>query len=191
MANTRILAIIVVVAVLGVAGLFMGILSPSTTNVPTQNQSGMILTSPAFKNGEEIPTRYSCDGEKISPPLAWTNAPAGTRSFLLIVDDPDASRGTFTHWVIFNIPALVSSLPENVPTDPTLPNGATQGQNGAGRIGYTSPCPPSGTHRYMFQLYALDAQLTLAPDATKQDVLNAMQGHIIAQTTLTGLYGRS
>jgi Raf kinase inhibitor-like YbhB/YbcL family protein len=188
--NTRILIIVAVVAVLGLAALFMGILSP-TTNVTTQNQSGMTLTSSAFNNGEQIPTKYGCDGEKISPPLAWANAPAGTRSFLLIVDDPDAPRGTFTHWVIFNIPASVTSLPEDVPTNPTLSNGATQGQNGAGRIGYTSPCPPSGTHRYMFQLYALDTQLTLAPGATKQDVLDAMQGHIIGQTILTGLYTRS
>jgi Raf kinase inhibitor-like YbhB/YbcL family protein len=186
----RILIIVAVVAVLGVAALLMGILSPST-NVTTQKQSQMILTSSAFKNGEQIPTKYSCDGEKISPPLTWTNAPAGTKSFLLIVDDPDAPRGTFTHWVIFNIPASVNSLPENIPTDPTLSNGATQGQNGAGKIGYTSPCPPSGTHRYMFQLFALDTQLTLAPGAAKQDVLNAIQGHIIAQTTLTGLYSRS
>lgn len=190
MVNMRILIIVAVVAVLGLAALFISILSPST-NVTTQNQSGMTLTSSAFNNGGQIPTKYSCDGEKISPPLAWTNAPAGTRSFLLIVDDADAPRGTFAHWVIFNIPASVTSLPENVPTNPTLSNGATQGQNGAGRIGYTSPCPPSGTHRYMFQLYALNTQLTLTPGATKQDVLNAMQGHIIAQATLTGLYGRS
>jgi len=190
MVNTRMLIIVAVLAVLGLAALFMGIFSPNT-NLRTPSQSGMTLMSSAFNDGEQIPAKYSCDGEKISPPLAWTNAPAGTKTFLLIVDDPDAPRGTFTHWVIFNIPASVTSLPENVPTNPTLSNGATQGLNGAGRIGYTSPCPPSGTHRYMFQLYALDTQLTLAPSATKQDVLNAMQSHILAQTTLTGLYGRS
>jgi Raf kinase inhibitor-like YbhB/YbcL family protein len=189
MSNLRILIIIAAIAVLAIAGLFMGVLPPSTTNVGIQ--TNLILTSSAFKNGEPIPRKYTCDGASISPSLAWANAPKETKSYALIVDDPDAPAGTFTHWVIFNIPTTENSLPENIPTSQTLPSGASQGKNGAGKIGYTGPCPPSGTHRYMFQFYALDTQLNLPPGSTKQDVMNAMQSHILAQTQLTGLYSRS
>jgi hypothetical protein len=123
--------------------------------------------------------------------LAWSGLPNGTKSVALIVDDPDAPRGIFTHWVIFNIPATDNSLHENVPLNGTLPNGAIQGSNSGGRIGYTSPCPPSGTHHYVFHLYALNMQLNLQAGATKQDLLAAITGHILAEAQFTGLYSRS
>ena len=200
----RFLAIVVgVVVLVGIIG--SGILSssvprPSTTvtstafatsaTVVTQPMS-MVLTSAVFQDGERIPSKYTCDGDGISPPLAWSGAPKGTKSIALILDDPDAPRGVFTHWVIFNIPATDNSLHENVPAVGTLSNGATQGSNSGGRIGYTSPCPPSGTHHYVFHLYALDMQLNLQAGATEQDLLAAITGHILAEAKLTGLYSRS
>ena len=154
-------------------------------------QVSMVLTSPVFQEGGRIPSKYSCDMDGVSPPLAWVGVPKGAKSVALIVDDPDAPRGIFTHWVIFNIPASENRLPENVPANGTLPNGAIQGNNGRGKIGYTSPCPPSGTHHYVFHLYALDTQLNLQAGATKQDLLAAITGHILAEAQLTGLYSRS
>ena len=130
------------------------IVSVSSATAVTQLPSGMVLTSPVFQEGGRIPSMYTCDGNGISPPLAWSGAPKGTKSVALIVDDPDTARGIFTHWVIFNIPASDNSLSENIPASGILPNGATQGNNGGGKIGYTRPCPPSGTHHYIFHLYA-------------------------------------
>jgi Raf kinase inhibitor-like YbhB/YbcL family protein len=150
----------------------------------------MIIRSPAFKNGERIPPTYTCDGENISPPLSWSGTPRETKTYALIMDDPDAPAGVFTHWVIFDIPAGSSNLQEKIPAGGTLSNGAVQGRNSSGRIGYTGPCPPSGTHRYVFHLYALDTQLSLQPGATKQDLLNAMEGHILAGAELTVLFSR-
>ena len=163
----------------------------TSATVVTQLPSGMILTSPVFQEGGRIPSRYTCTGDGISPPLAWSGAPKETKSVALIIDDPDTSRGIFTHWVIFNIPASDNSLSENIPASGVLPNGATQGSNGGGRIGYTSPCPPSGTHHYVFHLYALDTQLNLQAGATKQDLLTAMTGHILAEAQLIGLYSKN
>jgi Raf kinase inhibitor-like YbhB/YbcL family protein len=151
---------------------------------------GLMVMSQAFKNGEPIPSKYACDGEDISPPISWSGAPQQTRSYALIVDDIDAPMGKFTHWVIFNIPAVESSLEEGVPTVGTLSNGATQGRNGFGQIGYGGPCPPSGTHRYVFHLYALDTLLSLQASFTERDVLEAMKGHVLAEGELAGLYSR-
>jgi Raf kinase inhibitor-like YbhB/YbcL family protein len=151
---------------------------------------GLMLMSQAFKNGEPIPSKYACDGEDISPPISWSGAPQQTRSYALIVDDVDTPMGKFTHWVIFNIPAVESSLEEGVPTVGTLSNGATQGRNGFGKIGYGGPCPPSGTHRYVFHLYALDTLLSVQAGITEHDVLEAMKGHVLAEGELTGLYSR-
>jgi Raf kinase inhibitor-like YbhB/YbcL family protein len=148
------------------------------------------ITSPAFAPGQAIPRAYSCDGENISPPLQWASLPDGTRSLALIMDDPDAPRGTFVHWVAYDLPASARSLPEAVPTQSELADGARQGRNGAGKIGYTGPCPPSGVHRYFFTLYALDASPTLAAGATKEQLLDAMQGHIVDKTELWGTYTR-
>ena len=146
------------------------------------------LSSTAFASGQSIPAAYSCMGKGISPPLAWSGAPSGTRSFALIVDDPDAPAGTFVHWVIYNIPGSSSGLPESVSAAAALPDGTLQGANSARRTGYVAPCPPSGTHRYFFKLYALDAVLDLASGANKEALLKAMQGHVLAQRELMGTF---
>ena len=147
------------------------------------------ITSTAFAQGQPIPATYSCDGKSVSPPLSWSGAPAGTQSFALIMDDPDAPLGTFVHWVIYNIPASAGGLPEAFSKDARLPDGTLQGSNGAGRVGYTGPCPPGGTHRYFFKLYALDTTLEIS-GASKDQLLQAMQGHVLAQGELMGTFTR-
>jgi len=146
------------------------------------------LSSSAFAQGQPIPPQYTCRGKDVSPPLNWSDAPAGTQSFALICDDPDAPAGDWVHWLIYNLPAATHSLPEGVPTDGQLPDGSRQGLNGWGQTGYRGPCPPSGTHRYFFKLYALDTVLNLPPGATKQQLLKAMEGHILARTELMGTF---
>lgn len=149
------------------------------------------LSSSAFEDGGIIPARYTADGEDVSPPLAWGAVPAGTRSLALICDDPDAPRGTWVHWVIFNIPPETRELPEAVPAEEVLADGARQGRNDFGRIGYGGPAPPPGrAHRYFFKLYALDTVLELEPGATKAQLLEAMKGHILAAGQLMGRYQR-
>ena len=150
----------------------------------------MEITSTAFSEGEMIPQEYTCDGKDISPPLAWTGVPAGTKSLALIADDPDAPVGTWVHWVAFNIPPDVTELPEAIPTD-ALPTGGTHGTNSWRRPGYGGPCPPGGTHRYFFKLYALDTELALKAGASKKDVEKAMKVHILAEAQLMGRYKRS
>jgi Raf kinase inhibitor-like YbhB/YbcL family protein len=147
------------------------------------------ITSSAFAQGEKIPAVYSCDGKGISPPLAWTGAPAGTKSFGLIMDDPDAPMGTFVHWVIYNLPGSTSGLPEAVAKDAALADGTRQGPNSMRRPGYIPPCPPGGTHRYYFKLYALDTVLDLE-SAAKDELLKAMQGHILAEGELMCTFSR-
>src|SRR3990167_1037537 len=125
------------------------------------------LKSQAFKGGDLIPDKYTCEGPDVSPPLRWNDPPRETHSFALIADDPDAPMGTWVHWVVYNIPAGERGLDENVPKQERLPNGAMQGMTDFHRVGYGGPCPPSGTHRYFFKLYALDVALTLPPQAAK------------------------
>lgn len=148
------------------------------------------LTSSAFVAGGAIPAKYTCNGEGTSPPLEWTSPPTGAQSLALVVDDPDAPNGTFVHWVIYDLPPDVRGLPEGVPADESLPDGSFNGNNGAGRLGYTGPCPPSGTHHYHFKLYALDVKLDAAAGWSKDQLLAAMQGHILAQAELVGLYSK-
>ena len=148
------------------------------------------LTSTAFTEGNPIPSQYTCDGTDISPPLKWSNVPENARSLALICDDPDAPLGTWVHWVMFNIPPSATELAEAVPSDEVLDNGARQGKNDFKRLGYGGPCPPRGTHRYFFKLYALDTELDLSAGAKKKDVEGAMQGHILAQGQLMGTYTR-
>lgn len=148
------------------------------------------LTSSAFTEGKPIPAKYTCDGDDISPPLKWSNTPSGTRSLALISDDPDAPVGTWVHWVLYNLPPTVTELPENTPTTESIPNGAKQGINDFKRFGYGGPCPPSGTHRYYFKIYALDTELKLKARPTKSDLLQAMQGHVLAEGQLMGTYRR-
>jgi len=148
------------------------------------------LTSSAFKDGDMIPSRYTCDGEEVSPALAWSGAPEGTKSIALISDDPDAPMGTWVHWVIFNIPPDSRGLPEDVSRDKTLRDGSIQGINDSREIGYGGPCPPSGTHRYYFKIYALDTRLKLSPGITKNQLLEAMKGHVLGEGQLMGKYKR-
>ncbi len=148
------------------------------------------VTSPAFGDGEMIPATYTADGEDISPPLEWSPAPEGTRSIVLINDDPDAPMGTWVHWVVYNMPPDTTSLDENVPPDETLANGAQQGTTDFGRIGYGGPAPPSGTHRYYFKVYALDMMLDLPTGATKSEVEEEMQEHVLTSGELMGKYAR-
>lgn len=148
------------------------------------------LTSAAFAPGEEIPAKYTCDGDDISPPLQWADPPAGTQSIALIADDPDAPRGTWVHWVLYNLPADSRSLPEAIPPQAELADGSRHGENSWKRSDYGGPCPPSGTHRYFFKLYALDTLLDLDPGADKDALLKAMEGHVLAQTDVMGTYSR-
>jgi Raf kinase inhibitor-like YbhB/YbcL family protein len=148
------------------------------------------ITSTAFADGGMIPREYTCDGKDISPPLAWKNVPGGTKSLAIICDDPDAPVGTWVHWVLFNIPASVKELPQGMPPDKVLKSGARHGMNDFRKFGYGGPCPPGGTHRYYFKIYALDTELTQEPGLTKAELLKAMKGHILGQGQLMGRYKR-
>jgi Raf kinase inhibitor-like YbhB/YbcL family protein len=148
------------------------------------------VTSTAFAEGSDIPARFTCDGADISPPLQWTEVPQGTKSLALIVDDPDA-RGTWVHWVMYAIPNTAGELSEAVPNGDATAQGAIQGKNGFGRIGYGGPCPPGGSpHRYFFKIYALDAILDLEPGENKKNLLEAMDGRVLAEGRLMGRYTR-
>ena len=149
------------------------------------------LSSPDFANGADIPRQFTCSGEDRSPALEWKGAPAETKSFALIVDDPDAPAGTWVHWVIFNIPGAAHSLHGGIEKKDQLADGTRQGQNDFRKIGYNGPCPPPGkSHRYFFKLYALGSGLSLNPGATKGDVERAMEGHILARAEWMGRFQR-
>jgi hypothetical protein len=151
----------------------------------------LTLTSQAFSAGGEVPKRNSCDGEDLSPQLSWSHAPAGAKSLALIVDDPDAPVGTFTHWVLYNLAPATSELPEGVSKGEQAPGGGSQGRNDFGRIGYGGPCPPPGKpHRYYFRLFALDTVLGLKPGASRAQVEKAMQGHVLEQGEIVARYRR-
>lgn len=149
------------------------------------------LKSKAFNANEIIPKKYTCDGDDVSIPLSWDDPPAGTKSFALVVDDPDAPAGTWVHWVLYDLPADARSLGEGVARQEAAPGGAKQGRNDFGNIGYGGPCPPKGpAHRYFFKLYALDQPTGLRPGVTKQELVDAMKGRILAETQLVGIYKR-
>jgi len=150
----------------------------------------MELKSSAFATGGMIPTKYTCDGPDVSPPLSWSDVPAAAKSLALIADDPDAPMGTWVHWVAWNIPPNARGLEEGVPKKDSLPNGMKQGTTDFRSVGYGGPCPPSGTHRYFFKLYALDTSLNLPPSTTKKDLEKALQGHLLQQVELIGKYAR-
>jgi Raf kinase inhibitor-like YbhB/YbcL family protein len=157
----------------------------------TVAEESLKLVSSAFAHEEVIPVRHTCDGEDLSPPLSWTGAPTETKAFALICDDPDAPMGTWDHWLLFNIPAEKTSLPEGVPADAEQADGSLGGLNSWQRNGYGGPCPPPGKpHRYFFRIYALSTPVELGAEATKSDLLQAMEGTILASGTLMGLYGR-
>ena len=148
------------------------------------------LRSPAFSEGSRIPSKYTCDGKDASPPLSWTGIPAGGKSLALTCDDPDAPAGLWVHWVVFDLPPSATGLPEGVAATPEISGGGRQGKNDFRKIGYGGPCPPSGTHRYVFTLYAVDRTLGLPAGATRQDLLAAIKNHTLGEATLTGTYSR-
>ena len=149
------------------------------------------IQTDAFRNGAEIPAKYTCSGANVSPALQWSNVPPNTKSLALIVDDPDAPGGTWTHWVLWDIPAHAGSLPEAVPHDESLPGGARQGKSDFGKVGYGGPCPPPGkAHRYFFRMYALDTVLALRGGSERPDLEDAMKRHILTQAEWMGTFKR-
>jgi Raf kinase inhibitor-like YbhB/YbcL family protein len=163
-------------------------LSPTAPPEPEEKAESFELTSTAFAPGDPIPSKYTCDGEDVSPPLQWNDPPQGTQSFVLFTDDPDA--GGWVHWALYDLPAEARALPEAIPSDAELSDGSMHGKNGWGRLDYGGPCPPSGAHHYSFKLYALDTVLDLAAGASKGQLFQAMHEHILAQTELIGVYTR-
>ena len=165
--------------------------TPTEAAEPSPASAPLRLTSTAFDEGEAIAEKYTCDGEDVSPPLNWTGLPEETLSVALIVDDPDAPGGTWVHWVLYSLPPDVTELPEGVSTTERTGEGAINGESDFGDLGYGGPCPPRGDpHRYFFKLYALDSALDLGPGEEKEELLQAMEGHIIAETSLMGTYKR-
>jgi Raf kinase inhibitor-like YbhB/YbcL family protein len=157
---------------------------------PKDTKMEIKLTSTAFKEGQPIPSTYTCDGVNVSPPLEWSGVPKSARTITIIADDPDAPGGMWVHWVLYNLPADNIGLVENLPAAEKLVAGGFQGKTDFGTIGYGGPCPPSGTHRYFFKIYALDGDLSLTAGATKAEVEKAMEGHIVSQGQLMGTYRR-
>jgi Raf kinase inhibitor-like YbhB/YbcL family protein len=167
------------------------IMAPAVSQSKGRNES-MQLTSTAFRPEENIPAKFTCDDRNISPELSWSGPPGATKSFALVMDDPDAPvAGGYTHWLVYNIPATANHIPENAPNQDRLPGGGLQGKNDSGTYGYTGPCPPSGTHRYYFRLYALDVELDPRAGANRASLQQAMKGHVLAQGELLGRYKRS
>jgi Raf kinase inhibitor-like YbhB/YbcL family protein len=155
------------------------------------SEAAMQVQSNVISPGGKFPKRETCDGQDTSPQLAWSGAPPDTKTYALILDDPDAPSGTFTHWIVWNIPASAHELPENLPRKAELPDGTRQGRNDFGKIGYGGPCPPPGKpHRYFFRVYALDNAPPVKAGAGRGEVERALQGHILAQGELMGRYGR-
>ena len=155
----------------------------------TQTISKLSVTSSAFKQEGDIPAKYTCQGQDISPALQWSAGPAGTQSYALIMDDPDAPGGTYVHWLAWNLTG--TTLAENQPKGDSLSGGGINGTNSWKKTGYGGPCPPSGTHRYYFKVYALDTKLNLKPSTTKQQLLDAMKDHIVGQGELMGKYAKT
>lgn len=150
----------------------------------------LTLTSNSFVDGGMFPPKYTCDGANISPPLGWSGAPSGAKTFALINDDPDAPGGDWVHWVVWNIPATVQSLKEGMPKEAKFGDGTRQGTTDFGDIGYGGACPPSGVHRYFFKLYALDTILELPPTTKKAQLLSSIKGHVLEETKIMAKYSR-
>ncbi len=167
-----------------------GVSSPTVSETIEEGAEMLTLSSTAFETGQSIPRHYTCDGENVSIPLAWGDPPAGTQSFALIVDDPDAPMGTWVHWVLYNMSPDLRELPEGVTAKAGFPAGALAGKTSSRTLEYGGPCPPNGTHRYYFKLYALDTKLNLAAGVTADELRKAMEGHILAQAELMGTYHR-
>lgn len=151
----------------------------------------MKIWSRIFDDGKQIPPKYTCDGENVSPELTWSGVPETARTLALIMDDPDAPHGVFLHWLIWNVPATEVALTDGIGLPVERTGGGVQGRNGFGNLGYGGPCPPSGTHRYFFHLYALDAELDVPPGAVRDEVERAMLGHIVAEAETMCRYTRA
>jgi len=165
--------------------------SPEVAPTQTPSPANVFkLTSNTFKEGQPIPRQYTCDGVNVSPGLEWTGVPKTSKTIAIIADDPDAPSGTFTHWVLYNLSSETMGMVENLPTTGNLKAGGQQGENDFQQIGYGGPCPPSGTHRYFFKIYALDDELPLKAGAKRAEVEKAMEGHIVGQAQLMGTYKR-
>jgi len=178
------------VVIVLVAGL-LGCKSEEEGKMGKVEVAAIRLASPAFLQGTAIPKEFTADGDNVSPPLRWDDVPFGTKSIALVCEDPDAPRGTFVHWVIFNIAPETRELPRGVPASGKLAYGSLQGRNDFGKIGYGGPAPPRGpSHRYFFRIYALDRMLDLEPGCTRDQLADAMAGHIVAEGEMMGTYGR-
>ena len=186
--KTRLLVLLVLVAAVGCAQPRARQETLSSTPAPQTSDGSIKLTSTAFKEGEPIPRQYTCNGVNVSPSLEWSGVPKSAKTLVIIADDPDAPSGTWVHWVLYNLPADNIGMVENLPATDELRAGGFQGKNDFGKIGYGGPCPPSGTHRYFFKIYALDSELPLKAGATKAEVEKAMEGHVVAQGQLMGTY---
>ena len=160
----------------------------AATSTPPTTSGSIKLTSTAFKEGEPVPPQYTCDGVNVSPSLEWSGVPKSAKTLVIFADDPDAPAGTWVHWVLYNLPADNIGMVENLPATDELRAGGFQGKNDFGKIGYGGPCPPSETHRYFFKIYALDSELPLKAGATKAEVEKAMEGHVVTQGQLMGMY---
>jgi Raf kinase inhibitor-like YbhB/YbcL family protein len=160
------------------------------SNATPKEEMKLKISSAAFQDGSQIPSKYTCDGANVSPPLQWSGVPQSAKTIVLICDDPDAPAKTWVHWVVYDLPAGATTLPEALPANEKPAIGGKQGKNDFGKIGYGGPCPPSGTHRYFFKLYAIDTETSLEPSASKDQVLKTIEGHILAQGELIGKYKR-
>ncbi|HEX8794578.1 MAG TPA: YbhB/YbcL family Raf kinase inhibitor-like protein [Polyangiaceae bacterium] len=169
----------------------VSLLALGATTASSEAAPRMTLTSADFTNDQAIPAQFSCEGPGLSPSLSWSNVPSGTQSLALVVRDPDAPGGNFVHWVLYEIPPNVTGLPRGAASQGALPQGAQQGMNGKNDPGWTPPCPPSGTHHYHFELYALDNKAIPTASPTDTALTTAMRGHVLAKAELIGTYKKA
>jgi Raf kinase inhibitor-like YbhB/YbcL family protein len=187
----RLLILVAIIAAVMAAVIRPAVLARLSPQSSPQGAHSMTITSPSFPNGGAIAKKVTCDGPDVSPQLSWSDAPAGTKSFALLTDDPDAPVGNWNHWTMWNLPPTTGSLPEGTSKESKLPDGSQQGMNDFRRTGYNGPCPPPGKpHRYYFKLFALDTKLDLKSNGSKKELEAAMKGHILAQAEWMGRYGR-
>ena len=194
--NKLLYIVIVIVLVVLAISLFMYYTATKTVSILSEKLDkpmSIAVYSPAFSYGSRIPVKYTCDGLDVSIPVKWdpNTLPKGTRSLVLVMFDPDAPRGVFIHWILYNIPLNITEIPENIPRKPLVKGVGLQGINDFGRIGYGGPCPPKGSsHRYFIRLFALDTVLDLKPGASIKELEEALRGHILAYGETMGVYGR-